>query len=464
MCMKNKKSLSFLFLSLLICKVCNGYADNRQTYYQYNLDKESLSVIPIENKCWRKTTFLDDICEKTVLMISSDWVVDSLILPPKVELHFCGGSIKGNIVFNDTYLSGTIRLQESNISGTLKNDVFQTGWICHGNGENDDAQLINQILTMCNTVLFNKGTYLLSSYHNPRNDLEACYYNSVKSHIGIYKDNVTLIGEEGASLLVKDPSVAICVYSKPNDIEHSVKNIRIEGLTFRSENDRKDFYEFFHTIKMLGATDVLVSNCKFFDFWGDAISLSHYGDTPDTGERTRNSHVGIKDNYIDGGNHNNRNGVSIISGEYVVVENNVFVETSRNNMPGSIDIEANNSAYTVENIVIRNNVIQGCKGGVGSICIVSNDREAPATKIQIKDNIISDTYRGVCFVIDSQFSTCDIEVVENIFSDCKNPLILRGKGNSKNWVIKRNNGIKKIKVSGEIKVRNLKTDVKVIER
>lgn len=152
--------------------------------------------------------------------------------------------------------------------------------------------------------------------------MSSSHHKSVKSHIG-----------------TKEPITAICVYSLPNDIENSVKNVRLEGFTHRNENDGKEFFKLLNTIKLIGIKKFSVSNCMFFDFWGDAVSMSHYGDTPDTGERTRNSDVTIKDNYIDGGNHNNRNGVSVISGEHVVVENNIFVETSRYNMHGSIDIE-----------------------------------------------------------------------------------------------------------------------------
>lgn len=152
--------------------------------------------------------------------------------------------------------------------------------------------------------------------------MSSSHHKSVKSHIG-----------------TKEPITAICVYSLPNDIENSVKNVRLEGFTHRNENDGKEFFKLLNTIKLIGIKKFSVSNCRFFDFWGDAVSMSHYGDTPDTGERTRNSDVTIKDNYIDGGNHNNRNGVSVISGEHVVVENNIFVETSRYNMHGSIDIE-----------------------------------------------------------------------------------------------------------------------------
>lgn len=455
--------LLFLASLFLLNTSCSGSTVSRIEYQQYKLDLSTIIELPLKHNGWRQISSLDDICEKTIFMVESNYVVDTLVLPPKVELHFCGGSLKGNIIFNDTYLSGSVNLHGSQISGSIKNNEFQAGWICHGDGVHDDAQSINQILAVCNNVRFNRGTYLLSSYHNPRNDLSSSHHKSVKSHIGIFRDNITLRGDEGASLLVKEPSAAICVYSLPDDIENSVKNVRIKGLAFRNENDGKEFFEFFHTIKLIGSSDISISNCNFFDFWGDAISLSHYGDTPDTGERTRNRRVVVRGNYIDGGNHNNRNGISIASGENILVECNLFVETSRYNMPGSIDIEANNSAYTVKDIQIINNQIQGCHGGLGSIGVVSNDKEAPAKNIIIKGNSISDSDRGICLLIDSKKSTKLFKVIDNKFVKCKNPLILRGSGSSEDWIIKKNNKNKKIQFSGNLEIKNFKTDAKLIK-
>lgn len=92
-------------------------------------------------------------------MIESDYVVDTLVLPPKVVSHFCSGSLKGNIIFNDTYLSGFVILHGSNISNMINNNEFHTGWIRYGARMHDDVQAINQNLFVCNIVRFNRVTY-----------------------------------------------------------------------------------------------------------------------------------------------------------------------------------------------------------------------------------------------------------------------------------------------------------------
>lgn len=129
-------------------------------------------------------------------------------------------------------------------------------------------------------------------------------------------------------------------------------------------------------------------------------------------------------------------------------------------MPGTIDIEANNDAYTTEIIIIRNNIIQGCHGGVGTISIVSNAQEAPAKHIKIQGNLIHSSAKGICILVESRNSTADIKVLDNSFTKCDKPLIFRGNGKSKNWVIKGNKHTKFLmqKYGGNIQVTNFKTD------
>lgn len=442
----------------------------RKEYVQHILDPQETPAPDIHHKAWR---IIEDAegCDvstlfstrKVVYKISHNHSFDSLVLPEGCELFFSGGSLKGHVVFTDNYLSGKVRLHGCELSGKVTNKEFEAGWICTGDGRADDSQGINEALAVCNTIHFSKGTYFLDSYHKPWSGVPSTHHSQVKSHIGIFSNNKSLVGDVGASILVKDIGAAICIYSQMNAFNNSTRNVRIEGLTFRNENSGNEFHEYIHTIKLVGSDHVSISNCQFFDFWGDAICLGHYGDIPETGERSRNSNILITNNYIDGISHNNRNGISLVSAKNVLVENNTIVETSKSNMPGAIDIEANNEAYTVDHIVIRNNFISGCRGGVGAISVVSNKLEAPAKNITIQGNKIVSSSKGICILVDSQHSTDGIKVINNTITNCTNPLIFKGKGKSKNWVIKNNiQDILSIrqKIGGDIQVTNLKTDRK----
>lgn len=449
-------------LTLFTITSCNGMEVPRREYVQHILDPQETPAPDIHHKSWRIVEDSEgcDVSKlfsskKAVYRITHDHSFDTLVLPEGCELFFCGGSLNGDIMFSNNYLSGNVRLHESCLGGSVANKVFEAGWICYGDGKIDDAKGINEALNVCKTIHFQKGTYLLTSLHQPIADLADNIHEAVKSHIGINVSGISLIGDDGASLLSVDKNRTMSIYSEPNQIKSSIKGITIEGLTFRVENDGNDFNEFVHTIKTLGVNGLTIKNCQFFDYWGDAISLSHYGDDPSTGERTRNSNVTINGNYIDGGNHNNRNGISIISGYNVKITNNTFKETSRKGMPGAIDIEANNTAYTVKNIEISNNVIDNST--TCGISIYCNKKGAPAHNVTIANNSISNCYYGIKIEIYSDYSTSNFLIKNNDVVNSRKPFACWGDARSKSWKVIDNKfpGVKRANMVGDLKVERL---------
>lgn len=359
---------------------------------------------------------------------------NSLSVPEGCELRFEGGSLSGFIVFNGTLLSGNVNLHGSSISGHITNSTFDASWLCHTDGLNDDAVLINQILDVCNSVFFPKGVYKLISKFSPDNLKDADCARAIHSHIGIFKNKTIMKGEDGAVFMSDFPLNIITIYSNPYDIKNSVQDIKIENIIFKVNNNGVDFYEPIYVIEAIGVNGLVIRNCYFDDFWGDAICLSHYGDTPNTGERTRNQKVTIINNTIVGGNHhNNRNGISVINGKNVLIKGNIIRNTSRKDMPGAIDVEANNTAYTIDNIMIINNNIDGCEGSSGGICIYANNKGAPAYHIRVENNIIRNSSFGLTFVV-KDIGTTGYFVVKNNHTDANTrPYKFGGNGKSKNW-------------------------------
>ena len=129
---------------------------------------------------------------------------DTLYIPSKSELKFCGGRLSGPVVFSSTKLSGSVNLKGSHFRGSVSNTTFNASWLCNMDGVNDDAPLINDIIASCNNIFFPKGTYRLVSAYNREN-----------FHIGIRRNNVSLIGEEGTGFFTKERLGIICVYTKP---------------------------------------------------------------------------------------------------------------------------------------------------------------------------------------------------------------------------------------------------------
>lgn len=364
---------------------------------------------------------------------------DTLKVPEGCELDFNGGSLSGPIVFHYTKLSGDVNLKGSSLNGTIKNKTFIASWLCYIDGKTDDAKNINELIKLCDRIYFPVGRYMLKSEYVPKEMVPSGYESSITSHIGINKSHVWLIGEQGATFVTDQPLCTICVFSQPNQIKHSIMDINIKGITFEVHNDGKNFHEFMCSIVTIGVNGMKIENCTFSDFWGDAICLSHYGDEPTTGERTRNQNIKILNNTIVGGkHHNNRNGISIINGKNILVRDNVIKNTSRYDMPGGIDVEPNNSAYTIENIKIEDNIFEGVGGTVGAVGIVLLRDQAPAYNVSVIRNTIRNCSCGISLCIKTDMSSGGIEIKDNFIAGDTRPYNFVGSGSSKDWVISGN--------------------------
>lgn len=370
---------------------------------------------------------------------------DTLYVPQGSELRFKGGRLIGPVVFNATKLSGNVNLKGSHIKGTMRNNKFNASWLCAMDGVTDDAPCVNEIIAVCGNVFFPKGTYRFVSAYNREN-----------FHIGICKDNVTLLGEKGTIFLTKEKLGMVCVFSKPYDIPNSVKNIKLSGITFRTVNDGSVFLQWTHAIQMKGVNGFTIENCTIEDFWGDGICLNHYGDNPETGERSRNQNVRIINNTITGESHNNRNGISVINGQNVLIQENVIRNTSRHDMPGAIDVEPNNSAYTIENIRIIGNIIEGSRGGCGAIelCMFNG---GPGRHIYVEDNYIRNSNMGIYVVVKTEDTTEHFVIRNNHVAADTPPYKFVGKGKSKNWIISGNTFELPIdqRMIGDLQIENL---------
>lgn len=383
---------------------------------------------------------------------------DTLTIPDNCELIFKGGQISGPLVFNNTQLSGDVNLKGSRISGSVANKFFDASWICNIDGVSDDARCINDMIGVSSVIKFPKGLYRLIEGYDPKGQIDNEYYESIRSHVGIHKSNVSLLGEDGCEFITDRPLGIICIFSKPCDIENSIRNISIKNITFRVVNDGVNFYDLTHSIKVIGVNGLTIESCFFDDFWGDAVCLSHYGDSPSTGERTRNKNVKIINNCIQGGySHNNRNGISIINGQNVLIKDNTIRNTSRKDMPGGIDIEPNNSAYTIDKIRIENNYFDGIKGFVGAIGIVLLRDEAPAKRVSIIGNRIENSTYGISVGITTKSSTDHLVIKNNVVDRNTTPYKFGGGGKSKYWVVKGNIFEKYCMsdIPGDIEVKNL---------
>jgi hypothetical protein len=115
-----------------------------------------------------------------------------------------------------------------------------------------------------------------------------------------------------------------------------------------------------------------INNTKFLGFRGDGLLLGGYvfiGGVEPRIER-HNTNVYVHDCIFDGVNNDNRNGISILDNDGLLVENCQFINTTRSNMPGAIDFEPDETWCIVLNSVVRNCTFENI-GGIGAILMIS---------------------------------------------------------------------------------------------
>ena len=175
--------------------------------------------------------------------------------------------------------------------------------------------------------------------------------------------------------------------SENASIADNIKDITVTNLTLKGTVDVNGFNEHVHLVHFDGVSNVTISQCKFIGFRGDGVYIG----SGTSGDMERhNTNVTIKDNFFDGVNNQNRNGISFIDVNGALVDNNTFVNTTKAGMPGAIDFEADpNPWHVLEDITITNNKILDVKAGIASIQVY-----LPATcpyvprKITIANNYI----------------------------------------------------------------------------
>lgn len=241
-----------------------------------------------------------------------------------------------------------------------------------GNGmANDTAAFKAAIASGASRIYIPAGTYL-TDFTNPtyRTDgilnipsgmtFEGEGENSI---LRPYTNQASLSGTDAYGCLGTD-SGSVSVWS--------------EGLTFR---DIK-FYGWSETtpnvnqhaslLALSSVKRVLVERCYFVAPRGDGITISTgYGAGP--ANQRYNYDITIRDCVFDGVNNNNRNGISVIDCDGLTIEGCTFRNFSDPTMPGSIDLEPNESYSVIKNIIISNNKFSNTLGTSGHISFATDN-------------------------------------------------------------------------------------------
>lgn len=203
--------------------------------------------------------------------------------------------------------------------------------------------------------------------------------------------NTRIIGDGANSELVPltsaSPGAIVVNSSSPTTF---IDNLIFANFVLRGSVVADGFAEHSHLLILNGVRNVLVENVQILGFRGDGCYLGS-GSAGDT-ER-HNFNVTIRRCLFDGLNNDNRNGLSIIDGSNVLVENNTFQNCARSNMPGAIDIEPNNNNFHIINgISIVRNKFRNIGGNLGTVSLFMGSSVVPDPKdIRINDNDFADS-------------------------------------------------------------------------
>lgn len=278
----------------------------------------------------------------------------------------------------------------------LENDQVNVKWFgAKGDEVNDDTNAVQLAVNFLKsieggTLFFPKGKYIITHID---------FIGKEYSNISIIGNQTVIKQKVGIKRLINDCPTPSgdneCIwsgYNQPTYSRHSgidgvlvfnsqgyrqydetnvIKNIRIKGIKFESNNDN-DFDELMSQIVFCGVSGVVVEDCQFIKFYSDGITiLGSINEDPET-KRCYNGYVEIKNCLFDGINTipDNRQGISVYYCDHSLIENCIFRNITRENMIGAIDYESDSNKIYQRSAIVRNCHFENIGGGFGAISIL----------------------------------------------------------------------------------------------
>lgn len=185
------------------------------------------------------------------------------------------------------------------------------------------------------------------------------------------------------------------------DVAKNVRGITLRGLTLLGRAETDGFFEHAHLFAASGVSNLMLEDVRFVGFRGDGLYLGS-GFAPHL-ER-HNVDVVIRRCVFDGVNRQNRNGISAVDCDGMLIEDCQFQNCTAPNMPGPIDLEPNaNAWHVIQRIRIKRNRFTANGGNSGQISLyVPKSVQTLPQDILIEENELAD-YRGTGGDVTIQF-------------------------------------------------------------
>jgi len=148
----------------------------------------------------------------------------------------------------------------------------------------------------------------------------------------------------------------------------TLDNITIRDMRIEAPNIVTPvFSQFQHLVSLNGVKNVLIENVDFIGFYGDGLYI---GSGAASGQERHNTNVTVRSCFFDGVNKENRNAISVVDCNGMIIDGNYFTRTTKSTMPGAIDIEPDSNTYhIVKDFKIINNKFYNIGGNVAAIGI-----------------------------------------------------------------------------------------------
>lgn len=224
-----------------------------------------------------------------------------------------------------------------------------------GDGTTDDTSNIQLALNNCHNIIINNGTYM------------------VDASIGILPNSNTNINIVNAT-----------IKALPNNLTNynvmlisNKENINIAGGIIEGEREGHTGVtgEWGMCISILNQSkNITISNIKLINGWGDGLYICNA------------SNVKVKNIICD---NNRRNGISLINGDYIVIEDSEICNTNGTLPESAIDLEPNEDD-TLTNVTIKNCYIHDNKQGINCYNAYYQALPNAIDNVSILNNIIQD--------------------------------------------------------------------------
>lgn len=280
-------------------------------------------------------------------------------------------------------------------------------------GQRDWTEAFRLACAASSKVYFPLGTYELRSATWP-------------SDIEIY-------GDGDGSVLVMPGDAEFLLLADSGSAGNRLRNLVLHDVQLRGTCDVDGFDEYRHLVSINGVQGVRIHNVLVKGFRGDGIYI---GSGTKAGQERHNSDVAIEDCRFDGINRANRNAVTVIDGDGIVIRRNSFANTTAPNMPGAVDVEPDRFPFhVVRNISITDNQFDSIGGFVG-IITVSVPKEvvaAPANIVVERNTSVRYEGSGAFFYInanrlpDAKNAARDIRFARNNARGGAMPFLLTGR-------------------------------------